>query len=126
MNFSTNEKAIICDKPTAGQICIEEELLFTETDASPSESEQLCNSKCSEYAFSEDENSINADFDANEILKLQEYGTFEDEDSEEALEEFDLDEYEFVPSEGIEICTDCSECELFENCYPLRKRRKRR
>ena len=123
MNFSTNEKAIIFDQPIERQIRIDEELLLSKTYAGPSESEQLCKAKCSEYAFSEDEDEKSADTQAKEIFVSQEYGTFEDEDSEKAFEEFDLDEYEFTPWENLEICCNCTECENFNLCHRGRKHR---
>ena len=123
MNFSKNEPAIIRDKPSAGQIRVEKELLLTETDAFPSESEQLCESKCSEYAFSEPEDEKSADTKAKVILVSRDHGTVEDEDSEEAFEEFDLAEYELTPWENFEICSNCSECEAVEICHRGRKRR---
>lgn len=126
MSFSTKEKAIIPDEPIKGQICIDEELLLPKTNAAPSESEQLCKAKCSEYTFSEPEDEKSDDTKAKVILVSKEQGAFEDEGSENVFEEFDLDEYKFIPPEEIEICIDCTECELFENCYPLRKSRKRR
>lgn len=123
MNFSKNEPAIIRDKPMEGQIRIDEELLLPKTNAHPSESEQLCKAKCSEYAFSEPEDEKSADTKAKVILVSRDHGTFEDEDSEEAFEEFDLDEYELTPWEGLEVCFDCFECDEIEICHKGRTRR---
>lgn len=123
MDFSKNEPAIIRDKPIEGQIRIDEELLLPKTNAHPSESEQLCKAKCSEYAFSEHEDEKSADTEAKVILVSNDHGTFEDEDSEEAFEEFDLAEYELTPWENFEICSNCSECEAVEICHRGRKRR---
>ena len=123
MNFSKKEVARIPDEPIKGLICIDEELLLPKTNASPSESEQLCKAKCSEYAFSEPEDEKSADTKAKVILVSKDHGTFEDEDSEEAFEEVDLAEYELTPWENFEICSNCSECEAVEICHRGRTRR---
>ena len=79
--------------------------------------------KRSKYAFSEPEDEKSADTKAKVILVSKDHGTFEDEDSEEAFEEFDLAEYELTPWENFEICSNCSECETVEICHRGRKRR---
>ena len=123
MNFSTNVKAIIFDQPIERQIRIDEELLLPKTNAAPSESEQLCKAKCSEYTFFEPEDEKSADTKAKVILVSKEQGAFEDEGSENVFEEFDLDEYEFIPWDGLEVYSDCFECDAIEICHRGRKRR---
>lgn len=123
MNFSTKGKAIIPEEPIKGQICIDEELLLPKTNAAPSESEQLCKAKCSEYTFFDHEDEKSADTKAKVILVSKDHGAFEDEGSENVFEEFDLDEYEFIPWDGLEVCSDCFECDAIEICHRGRKRR---
>ncbi len=126
MYFSKKEVAIIHDEPMKGQIRIEEELLLPKTQPKPSAELTVfaCEEqKRSKYTNSETEDEKSADTKAKEIFVLQEYGTFEDEVSEFVFEEFDLDEYELTPWEGLEVCSDCFECDAVEICHRGRKRR---
>jgi hypothetical protein len=121
MNFSTNEKAIIFDQPMVGQIRIEEKLLRPKTRPEPSAELTVIDQLRSEYTNFETEDEKSAD--TKEIFVSQEYGTFEGEDSEFVFEEFDLDEYTFEPWDGLEVCSDCFECDAVEICHRGRKRR---
>lgn len=126
MYFSKNDTAIILDKPMKGQIRIDEELLLPKTPPQPSAELTTFDFQIkmySEYAFSESENEKSADNEAKVIIVSRDHGTFEDEESEEAFEEFDLDEYKFIPWEGLEICHGCSECDDFEICHRGRVKR---
>ena len=109
-----------------GQIRLDEELLLPKPQPQPSAELTVFadeEPKRSKYAFSEPEDEKSADTKAKVILVSKDHGTFEDEDSEEAFEEFDLAEYELTPWENFEICSNCSECEAVEICHRGRKRR---
>lgn len=123
MNFSKNEPAIIPNKPIEGQIRIDEELLLPKTQPKPSAELTATDWLRSEYTFPEPKDEKSANTKAKVILVSRDHGTVEDEDSEEAFEEFELDEYELTPWENFEICSNCSECEIVEICHKGRKRR---